>query len=882
MNKHQKEQIIDTIHSLINDHEIIFQQIPLLCFDDLYQMFTECQNTAIWIGNRIEFLEGEGTTVIKLLEDYCEMLYQCSISLESNQNLNQYRENLDNILIHALNIIENEIPTKFEIVFLPYKASMWDSLESIWAAAKGDPLCSCRVIPIPYYDKNPDGSFNIMHDETDEFPEYVPVIHYQQYDLKENKPDIIYFHNPYDKFNHVTSVHPSFYSSELKNCTNLLIYVPYFVSDENLPNHLCETMGVFMADKVIVQSEAIKEIYQKAYIEALGKEQKKKEAEGGSVNSVFWDLINKKAEEKFLALGSPKIDKVLYHMKHYARIPKEWEKIIRQRSGKQGLEDISEIKIILYNTSITDLLFYREKAIRKMKYVIEVFKKRKDAVLLWRPHPLNEATMKSMAPGIYKEYLQIIEEYRQKAYGIYDDSADIHRAISLADAYYGDSHSSIIEMFGITGKPIMFQDMEINEDQTEEERYSIGFEDFAFDGEFLWFADINRNGLYRMDIQTKETEFIAKFPGEADEEKRLYISCTLQEDNIVFAPFNANNVAIYNIKTKTFSSMMTNNQLQKSVQAEKYAGVIAYKNNIFMLPCFSPSIACFSLNDFSFHLETGWINEEWKKLKVNSDDIFYRRYLVIENRYLLIPLYNTNAVLEFDMETGMANLNAVGREGNSYSGICYDGSNYWLSPRHYGSVIRWDRINNTYIEYDDFPIEYKKCNFSFNDIVYCSGYVWMVPLNANIVIKINPRTGKMETVPAFQSYLFPKKKFQWIHTDGDKIVTLSVQGNTILTFDPANNEIQKCFAVYPKYVKDEIKKKGLSLEKMSWGKINETYYIYTEDYSFPLDNIIKNCLNDNKRDERAASFRRLFNICNEASGERIHKVTIGMVENKRD
>ena len=44
-----------------------------------------------------------------------------------------------------------------EVVFLPYKASMWDSLESVWKRYEDDPLVDAYVIPIPYYDKNPDG-----------------------------------------------------------------------------------------------------------------------------------------------------------------------------------------------------------------------------------------------------------------------------------------------------------------------------------------------------------------------------------------------------------------------------------------------------------------------------------------------------------------------------------------------------------------------------------------------------------------------------------------------------------------------------------------------------------------------------------------------------
>lgn len=58
-------------------------------------------------------------------------------------------------------------------VFFPYKAFSWDSLESVWRAARVDENCGTYVIPIPYYDKNPDGSLGEMYYEGDLYSEDV-------------------------------------------------------------------------------------------------------------------------------------------------------------------------------------------------------------------------------------------------------------------------------------------------------------------------------------------------------------------------------------------------------------------------------------------------------------------------------------------------------------------------------------------------------------------------------------------------------------------------------------------------------------------------------------------------------------------------------------
>ena len=38
----------------------------------------------------------------------------------------------------------------YKVVFMPYKASMWDSLESVWMAADKDERCEALVVPITY------------------------------------------------------------------------------------------------------------------------------------------------------------------------------------------------------------------------------------------------------------------------------------------------------------------------------------------------------------------------------------------------------------------------------------------------------------------------------------------------------------------------------------------------------------------------------------------------------------------------------------------------------------------------------------------------------------------------------------------------------------
>ncbi len=114
-----------------------------------------------------------------------------------------------------------------------------------------------------------------------------------------------------------------------------------------------------------------------------------------------------------------------------------------------------------YNTGIAALLTHNEKWVGKIENVLKIFEENQDEIaLLWRPHPLIESTMKSMRPEVLQKYMMLKQQYIAKGWGIYDETADVDRAVVLSDAYYGDG-SSVVQLYRQTGKPIMIQNVEI-------------------------------------------------------------------------------------------------------------------------------------------------------------------------------------------------------------------------------------------------------------------------------------------------------------------------------------------------------------------------------------------------------------------------------------
>ena len=222
MRKAQKQQAEELVKQIEEAHDQIRIYMQQGSIQSAMELLEDCQNGGITIGTLIEEIEGEGHPTVLLLEEYCELIYQIHTDLAEHKEIsaNKVYKLLRQKLIKVGNSLRNDIPIRKEIVFLPYKASMWDSLESVWKAADADPNCDAYVIPIPYYDKNPDGSFRKMYYEGDQYPDYIPVTKYDEFDFEVHRPDVIYIHNPYDDFNLVTSVPPFFFSKNLKKYTD--------------------------------------------------------------------------------------------------------------------------------------------------------------------------------------------------------------------------------------------------------------------------------------------------------------------------------------------------------------------------------------------------------------------------------------------------------------------------------------------------------------------------------------------------------------------------------------------------------------------------------------------------------------------------------------
>ena len=836
MRKHQKQNILTILDEL--DSMIIETAKAAGAYDyeKVQELLTECQNSVIQVGTFIENTEPESQATVAMLEEFCEDIYHASQVLLKVEEIAACEYKLRQSVQMIRKNIEDNIRVKYEIIFLPYSAAMWDSLESIWLSAKDDINCECYVIPIPYFEREANGQDFFMRYDGDLMPDYVPITNYLNYDMAEKHPDVIYIHNPYDKFNHVTSVHPDYYSSELKKYTDMLVYVPYFVTGGSMADTFYELPSYYHVDKIVIQSEEMRKYYS--------------------------DEIS---DDKFLTLGSPKFDRILAYEKDKPQISEEWRQIIGDK------------KVIFYNTSISSILSYNVKALDKMKYVISCFHSRDDVVLLWRPHPLTKATLKAIRPLLLEEFQKIEQDFIDNKIGIYDTSPDVTVSIAISDAYIGEDSSSVVPLFGMTGKPIFILNMNIAEDTyTDEQLSSVAFCDCCVDGDYIWFVSLYFNVLCKMNLTDGIVEEVAEL-GEVTLNSIQYMDVIKVESQIFILPYQAKALCIYNLEDKSIRKVEIANPVSYN-----FDRMIRYKDYIFLKPKCYPAIVRYDIRNGSCVYYDKCIKEF---LQPDNRSMFLWGVSVRDN-LLLMASCNENKVLEFNMDTGETKVHMVGQPGNNYFSMAYDGSDYWLIQESNKAIVRWNYETGRTIEYSDYPSSIKEDARLFVGMVHCNSHMLAFPKCTNTIISIDIGTGQMSEYDSSLTDRIGERKYNLYHhrhnyyfakQEGKLILAVSAFDNSILIINSERNtyQIYKCSL-------SSAKANRLRLERIPLTYDNNDYlpYFSKEDPAVTvirfLDNMFKENVHNSKIQRTA--YRKLAVNTDGTCGAAIHNNIINEIK----
>lgn len=688
-----KKQMLSALKEILN----LQKQFQIGNTDRLL-LLEECQRLAIEAGEMMEQTMPAHVEPVHILEQYCEDIYILSQGAAITDDVIECLEQKINMVAEYI----KTMPAVFKLVFMPYKASMWDSLESIWRAAAADKRCEAIVVPIPYYEFDKQKNELHYHYEGNDFPKDVPITDYREYALEEDHPDVIYIHNPYDDCNFVTSVPKRYFSRELKKYTDKLVYVPYYVTAGfTSPEHL--QLPVYRnMDYMVVQSESYKESFQ------------------GLPHYT-----------KILPLGSPKLDRVILMCAKKPQMPEEWQRVLGDK------------KILMLNTSVNSLLSERELYLSKIKNLFERIKQIEGIGLIWRPHPLFKSAIQSMRPELLEQFYELVSFFNEEKIGIWDDTPDITQTIAIADAYIGDLGTSVINLFGIAGKPIFILNNLITEEYPQEVARRVGIADLCKVND-TWWMTTGYGGIFTFDEDTFEVHLKARnsrqakwcgiYFGLAEWEGRLYPAANVSEKLVSF-----------DMKKKAFEEFSSSPKENPCL----YRNVIAYEGSIFYIPSGSADI-----------LQYDTVTGEWKvhtecieALKADVQGKIYETIFdcVQAGKYLWMTATYTNKVLRFDMKSGDYQIYSVGSREDTYSGIAVWEEFVWLAKVSDGAIVCWNRKEDSICEYG-MPTDYRSWVYHngrrlvHKKLWNTKKYLVTIPAYSEGMLKLDKKTGRIERV----------------------------------------------------------------------------------------------------------------------------------------
>ncbi|MEG0181008.1 MAG: CDP-glycerol glycerophosphotransferase family protein [Peptostreptococcaceae bacterium] len=431
MNENKKQQILELLETLIEGISYIKNNI-----NSDYRFMSEISLQAITsiknvLNNSIKCEPRLSSLAIKI---YNNIIGIDNISIENKSFI---CEDTIKYLYEMINIIQAKADKKLEIVFMPYNAFMWNSLESIWKAASEDENCNCYVVPIPYYkliSKANGETEAVFNYEGNLLPEYVPVIDYKEFDLETLKPNVIYIHNQYDEHNNATRVDSKYFSYNLKKYTDMLVYVTYGILG-TYPISFYLDFYSFIAsrefDKVVVQSPSFQVI-----------------AEASGID-----------KDKILPLGSPKFDSMVNSLKTQ-EISKEYNSKFKNKT------------VFLWTTNIMKVINGRHEVIDEIEAVFEIVKNNPNYGLIYRPHPLELSYIESKAPECFARYVELLNSANFTQNIIIDNNPSYYEAFKVSDALITDRSSVLIE-YMVTGKPVLIYDIDLKKEYYNENVFDI-------------------------------------------------------------------------------------------------------------------------------------------------------------------------------------------------------------------------------------------------------------------------------------------------------------------------------------------------------------------------------------------------------------------------
>ena len=302
-------------------------------------------------------------------------------------------------------LIEIHGSTDFSIAFLPYKRSMWNSMESVYEECKASGA-EVHCMPIPYKCLKENKELDFVTSDFALFGDIAEPIEML------TDVDYIAIHYQYEDHNKVTGMLPQYFTKALKDKYNCkIIFLPYGVGMGS--GHFALQPGCRYVDYAFLEDENNAERFIAGWL-----------TQGIDFNG------------RCFGYGSAKLDAAV---KGEKVIPSEWLFHLEDKSVTLVCNSLGPF----LTDPITRLNLYQNTIAHELE---------QGRAVIFRPHPLLRQTIKSMVPDMMELYNSLLLWMSMQRNVVVDESEYLERAIAISNRMISDP-SSVLTMYHTTGKP---------------------------------------------------------------------------------------------------------------------------------------------------------------------------------------------------------------------------------------------------------------------------------------------------------------------------------------------------------------------------------------------------------------------------------------------
>lgn len=319
---------------------------------------------------------------------------------------------------------------------------------------------------------------------------------------------------------------------------------------------------------------------------------------------------------------------------------------------------------------------------------------------------------------------------------IFDDTADLHRAIAMSDAYYGD-RSSVMELYKASGKPLMFQRVEMAASSSQEPMIcpEIIFEN----EEYLWLCETAFASLYLYSKTKKRIEKTFFFDKSQEKQGYLFHRGVEVNNKIYFSPFASKQIGVFDQESKRFSFI----PFDDSFTGLAFISAFVYGDNVYFTPRNYPGFMKLNTLTLEVSFINDWVEQILDGLEL-SNGFLCSLGIQISKDEFAVTTARTNALITYNMKTNESRVYNIGKNEWRYKNLCFDGKDFWLLPRRNSPIVRWNRETNDLTEY--YSNNLSECGDKplFYSIEFFNNKIWILPNAVDFALSINPQNGEIK------------------------------------------------------------------------------------------------------------------------------------------